>query len=126
MKELMRYHEDLNVLHVNTADDHCYYIPFDRNQYPFADREESSVFELLNGEWDFKFYKSFREISDRQLLQADFENKIDVPSCIQMRGFDFPQYVNVQYPIPYNPPFVPDDNPVAVYRTFYNYEKDGK
>ncbi|MBP3237694.1 MAG: hypothetical protein J6M24_01200 [Lachnospiraceae bacterium] len=126
MKELMRYHEDFNTLHVNTTDDHCYYIPFDRTQYPFAEREESSEFQLLNGEWDFKFYKSFREISDRQILSADFENKIDVPSCIQMRGFDYPQYVNVQYPIPYNPPFVPDDNPVGVYRTFYEYEKDGK
>ena len=126
MKELMRYHEDFNTLHVNTADDHCYYIPFDRKQNPFAQREESSAFKSLNGEWDFKFYKSFRELTDRQILLADFESKIDVPSCIQLRGYDNPQYVNVQYPIPYNPPYVPDENPAAVYRTYYEYEKDGK
>ena len=42
---------------------------------------------------------------------------INVPGNWQMEGdYDVPQYTNVAYPIPYDPPFVPDDNPVGFYR----------
>lgn len=125
MKELMKLHENFNVLHEGVQDDHCYFIPFAKDEDAFADRETSSRFELLNGEWDFKFYKSFYDVEDRNLLVSDFESKITVPSCIQLAGYDRPQYTNVKYPIPYDPPFVPADNPVCVYRTFYDYNPDG-
>ena len=126
MKELMTFHEDFNNLHVNTLEEHCYFIPFAKDEDAFALRENSSEFESLNGEWDFKFYESFAELEDTQILLDEFDSKINVPSCIQLEGYDYNQYVNVQYPIPYNPPFVPKDNPVAIYRTFYDYEPNGK
>lgn len=31
------------------------------------------------------------------------------------RGYDVPNYTNVNYPIPYDPPFVPDENPCGLY-----------
>lgn len=43
----------------------------------------------------------------------------------QMHGYDKPQYTNVCYPIPYDPPFVPDDIPAGVYSRSYNYTPDG-
>ena len=39
-----------------------------------------------------------------------------VPSLWQNHGYDRHQYTNVQYPIPYDPPYVPAQNPCGVYR----------
>ena len=93
----MRIYENLSKLSENREPQRAYYMP------------NNCV--MLNGEWNFKFY------------EADFEeaytkkewNKIDVPSCWQARGYESPNYVNVAYPIPYDPPFVPTKNPMGVY-----------
>ena len=39
MKELMKLHENFNVLHEGVQDDHCYFIPFAKDEDAFADRE---------------------------------------------------------------------------------------
>ncbi len=39
-----------------------------------------------------------------------------MPSNWQLHGYGRPQYVNVQYPFPADPPHVPNDNPVGLYR----------
>ena len=57
-KSRMIYHEDPQQLHVNTLDKHCYFIPFAEGQDAFADREQSGRFELLNGEWGFRYYNA--------------------------------------------------------------------
>jgi len=57
-KSHMIYHEDQTKLHVGTLPDHAYFIPFALDQNPFAPREESERFELLNGEWSFRYYDS--------------------------------------------------------------------
>jgi beta-galactosidase len=124
MKELMNFHENFECLHVNTLEDRNYFIPFKKDENPFDLRENSGAFELLNGEWDFKYYDSFYDMEDGIFLQNNFENKLPVPSCIQLFGYDKPQYSNVKYPIPYNPPYVPVDNPTAVYHRTYEYKKD--
>ena len=93
----MRVYENPSKLSENRQPQRAYYMPND--------------FVMLNGEWYFKFY------------EADFEeaykdnkwDKIDVPSCWQARGYESPNYVNVAYPIPYDPPFVPTKNPMGVY-----------
>lgn len=47
---------------------------------------------------------------------ADWDS-IDVPGCWQMTGrYDVPHYTNWEYPIPLDPPFVPNDNPTGLYR----------
>jgi len=95
----MKKYEDLNYISENREPQRAYYIP-------------SSGYTSLNGLWDFKYY------------DADFEEgspdkewgKIDVPSCWQVRGYGNPNYANVAYPFPYDPPFVPDKNPMGVYK----------
>ena len=47
-----------------------------------------------------------------------FTEKMAVPSSWQYsigRGYDVPQYTNVIYPFPFDPPHVPEENPAAVY-----------
>ncbi|MCQ2576514.1 MAG: DUF4981 domain-containing protein [Treponema sp.] len=123
-KSFMIYHENLEALHINTLENHAYFIPFGKNQNPFETRENSQCFELLNGQWDFKYYESALNLED-DFPSVTPDCKIPVPSNWQLHGFDCPQYTNVCYPFPYNPPFVPDENPCGVYSRTYNYKKDG-
>ena len=123
-KSNMRYHEDPHSLHIGTVADHSYFIPFSKNQDPFLKREDSDRFESLNGEWDFNYYDSIIDLEDN-FIDVEFKNTIPVPSNWQLHGFDKAQYTNVVYPIPFDPPFVPDDIPVGVYRKTYDYEPDG-
>lgn len=125
MKKYMTFHENPDILHVNTEKDRNYFIPFAPGEDVFASRKESSRFVSLNGEWDFHYYESFFSMPV-DFVNQEFETKIEVPSCIQYKGYDKAQYTNVAYPIPYDPPFVPTDNPVAVYHTTYEFEQDGR
>ncbi|MBR7304376.1 hypothetical protein G3W12_28520, partial [Klebsiella pneumoniae] len=45
-----------------------------------------------------------------------------VPSNWQMQGFDTPIYTNVTYPIPVNPPFVPQENPTGCYSLTFDVD----
>ncbi len=124
-KSRMIYHEDPHMLHIGTQPEHCYFIPFGTDQDPFGVRESSSRFELLNGEWDFAYYDSIIDMPD-DLIGGSGDKKISVPSNWQLHGYDKAQYTNVCYPIPYDPPYVPDDIPVGVYSRDYVYSSDGK
>lgn len=123
-KSLMLYHEDPEALHINTLPEHCYFIPFAKGQCPFGDRKESQRFELLNGEWGFRYYDSIIDLED-DFTSIAAENTLPVPANWQLHGYDRPQYTNVVYPIPYDPPYVPDDIPVGVYSRSYSYTADG-
>lgn len=123
-KSYMIYHEDPHRLHVGTVADHSYFIPFAMGEDPFGPREESSRFLLLNGEWEFNYYDSIVDLED-DFTDVEFKSTIPVPSNWQLYGFDKPQYTNVVYPIPFDPPFVPDDVPVGVYRRTFEYKSDG-
>lgn len=108
------YHQDLQVVRVNTMPDRAYYIPCDPSE-TISSKESNERVLLLNGSWQFAYYPSFAEAS----LEDVPENVLPVPSNWQMYGYDKHQYVNFDYPIPYNPPFVPKENPCGIYkRTF--------
>lgn len=120
----MIYHEDPHALHIGTLPNHAYFIPFAEGADPYALREHSSRFELLNSEWGFTYRDSVLDLADNFTELAP-EGRIPVPSNWQLHGYDRPQYTNVVYPIPYDPPFVPDDIPVGVYYKEYTYTPDG-
>lgn len=123
-KSKMIYHENPEILHINTLDKHCCFIPFGKEQNQFDHREKSDRFCLLNGEWDFRYYDSIIDLEDN-FTELPFDKKIPVPSNWQLHGYDKPQYTNVCYPIPYDPPYVPDDIPVGIYKRGYEYIPDG-
>ena len=123
-KSKMIFHEDPEKLHIGTLPDHCYFIPFAKEQNAFASREGSERFTLLNGEWDFAYYDSIIDLPD-DFVSVKSSSKIPVPSNWQLYGYDKPQYTNFNYPIPFDPPYVPDDIPVGVYSRDYTYKADG-
>ena len=117
-------HEDTQKLHIGTVKPHAYFIPFALGQKN-GGRESSDLFTSLCGEWDFDYYERPDELPE-DLLTRSAAATIPVPSNWQLHGYDKPQYTNVRYPIPYDPPYVPDENPVGVYRRNYTYAPDGK
>ena len=57
-------------------------------------------------------------------LRASTE--IPVPGIWQNYGYDSHQYTNVRYPIPLDPPYVPQENPCGAYVHQFEYKKDSK
>lgn len=113
----MRRYEELNLIHKNTMPPRADYIPYDSVEKALArDREQSAFYTLLNGEWDFKYFA--RDIDCPDAI-SDWD-KVTVPSCWQMTGYEKPYYTNFNYPYPVDPPYVPDDNPLGVYRKIIN------
>ncbi|MBO5528865.1 MAG: hypothetical protein J6A47_06070, partial [Bacilli bacterium] len=103
---------------VNTLPFRSSYIPFSIHQdfefvHHIIDKNKSKLLIDLNGTWEFKEHKSFNSISNISELLPD---TIEVPGCVQMYGYDYFQYTNILYPFPFNPPFVPEDNPLFHYR----------
>ncbi|MBR6307104.1 MAG: glycoside hydrolase family 2 [Lachnospiraceae bacterium] len=123
-KSKMIYHEDMEKLHIGTMDKHCYFIPFAKEEDSFASREKSGRLEMLNGDWKFRYFDSVIDLED-DFTKIDTDTTIFVPSNWQLHGYDIPQYTNVVYPITFEPPYVPDENPVGVYSRDYEYKHDG-
>ena len=96
----MRYYENPEKTSENRCKPRSYYIPSNPGAYT-----------LLNGLWRFKYYA--RDIDVQESI-VDWDT-IDVPSCWQVRGYEEPNYSNVAYPFPVDPPYVPTDNPCGVY-----------
>ena len=97
-----------------------------------GDRGLSEMFRLLNGRWDF-FYApdgvTPEDFMEPGYYMDEMEwNKLDVPSNWQMHGYDIPHYTNVNYPFPCDPPHVPDNSPVGIYRREFTLPKgwDGR
>ena len=113
----MRKYEDLNFIHENTLKPRSHYIPYESLEKALTgDKSKSDIYMLLNGEWDFKYYSRDIDCPD-SIVEWD---KVKVPSCWQTTGYENPCYTNVNYPYPVDPPYVPDDNPVGVYRKIIN------
>lgn len=82
-----------------------------------------SEYHLLNGTWKFAYFE--KEVDIPEMIEA--WDEIPVPSCWQLYGYDSPNYTNINFPYPYDVPFVPDDNPCGIYeRTFTLEKKWGK
>ncbi|WP_439239231.1 glycoside hydrolase family 2 TIM barrel-domain containing protein [Lonepinella sp. BR2919] len=116
---LPNYYQDPQILHINTTPHHAYFIPYENPQSAVENtqknsRENSLFFTALNGDWDFAYFASYHDLPE-DFLQYPFEQHIPVPSNWQSHGFDKHHYTNVNYPFPFDPPFVPQQNPCGLY-----------
>ena len=114
------YFEDPQLVSVGALDQRAYTIPYaSLDQAKQAkNRRESTSYLDLNGIWQFKYFPNVRTIEAPYWEQAqglDWD-QIPVPSCWQMQGYDQIQYSNTEFPIPYDPPYVPYDNPAGLYQ----------
>lgn len=90
------------------------------------ERYSSDRVRVLNGEWDFRYYKKVSEmpaVIDTDNIDFD---KITVPSDWQRTGYEKPVYVNSRYQFKLRPPHIPEDIPVGVYRKIISVEEKPK
>ncbi|MBQ3155477.1 MAG: DUF4981 domain-containing protein [Clostridia bacterium] len=109
------YHENPVMLHVGTQPRRNEYTPFAPEQDPFASKYTSARRILLNGVWAFDGYASLEDLPENWLAIQP-AGTMPVPGNWELNGFGKPVYVNIRYPIPYDPPYVPVANPAGVYR----------
>ena len=96
----MRFYENPEKTSENRLSPRSYYIP-----------SNAGAYTLLNGIWRFRYFARDVDIAEN----ITHWDEIDVPSCWQARGYENPNYSNVEYPYPVDPPHVPTDNPCGVY-----------
>ena len=125
-----RFYEDLSILHQDTMPDRAYYIPSSRRiRGPVWQRENSDRLKMLSGcDWYFSWYPDIHDLTV-PFYQKDYEpdknwKKEPVPFCWQMRGYDAPQYTNIRYPFPFDPPYVPQNNPCGAYLHCFEWHRN--
>ncbi len=111
---ICKYYEDPKVFRVNLEPDRAYYVPFGNADDALSkEREASDAFISLNGKWNFAFYPNHYAAK----LEPDKSDlrEVDVPCVWQSYGVDYHTYLDVKFPFPYDPPYVPTENPCGVY-----------
>lgn len=99
-------YENLDIIGKNVLKERSYFFAYDKNN-------KSKGFLSLNGEWDVEYISQ----------EEHKKGKITVPGFLELQGYGKPWYTNVQYPFACNPPYIPNDNPTAIYKRKFNIEK---
>lgn len=113
-----------HVLQRNREPAHASMLPFgDVEAALRGERADSPYFKLLNGLWRFNYCSNPLEVPEGFEQEAYLDegwDQLEVPSNWQMQGYGKPNYTNVRYPFPIEPPFVPQENPVGLYRRAFD------
>ena len=120
--------ENLEVNSINREPPRTYSMPLADESDAFTDAiEPETPYKMsLNGTWKFSWAGN-PALRVRDFWKTDFSDddwhEIDVPSCVETRGFGSPGYTNQKYPHKMEWPFIrdrytgkPDYNPVSSYR----------
>ncbi len=110
------HHRDINATQVNADTRRAELIFYPSEEEALAvPFEKSPNYLCLNGEWDFLYFDSEKQ------LPVEFSGwgKIKVPGNWEFQGHGVPVYSNIRYefaPDDPQPPLIPEDDPVGVYR----------
>jgi beta-galactosidase len=130
--------ENPQVNEINREKARAYSMPLAFEQDALTDDLEPKTpyRKLLNGNWKISWCgePSLRPLD---FWKVDFDDSkwsvIDVPSCVELRGFGAPGYTNVKFPHKMCPPLIrnydsgdADYNPVSSYRTHFTVPADWK
>ena len=118
--------QDIKIISKNRLPSRSYFIPYGSLEECLSSKVcpraeiKSDRFMLLNGMWDFKYYRSVVDVPE-DFVTADLGGKEEyVPSVWQAQGYEKWHYANVQLPIPVLPPMVSQHNPVGIYKRKFN------
>ena len=104
--------------------------PLARVEDALNDETHTPWVKSLDGRWKFCWNGSPKQ-RPLDFFKVEFDDsdwlEIDVPSCVEMKGFGSPGYVNIIYPHKNEPPFIGDEyNPVSSYRTTFTVPPEWK
>ena len=136
------YWEDETVFAIGKEDGHATYLPYasademrsdiEHYAYPWTTPESSRIMSL-NGVWQLYWVD---DPDDRPGEEDFYGNDVDVsawdtisvPSCLEMKGYGDPYYINVNYPFVNNPPYITMSsglyNSVASYRRTFELPEE--
>ena len=130
--------EDLAVNSINRLPARSYTVPLADESAALTESfdPESPYCKSLNGIWKISWAGN-PNLRIKDFWKEDFDDSdwftVDVPSCLEMRGFGAPGYTNVRYPHANKWPRIldrdtekPDYNPVASYRTTFTVPEEWK
>ena len=136
--------EDLSVNSINRLPPRTYAMPLADESAALTDAlEPETPYKMsLNGTWKLSWAGN-PDLRVKDFWKADFDDsrwfEIDVPSCVELRGFGSPGYTNVRYPHAWDPkrdvskPTIrnrdtdqPDYNPVSSYRRTFTVPEGWK
>ena len=117
------YWQDIQTVAVNKEAPRSAFMTYDKRENALSGRyEQSPYYQLLNGTWKFYFVDSYKQLPEN-ITDADVDasewHDIQVPGNWEVQGFGTPIYTNHGYefkPRHPQPPKLPEDNPVGVYR----------
>ena len=129
MNSLLHDWENPQLLQRRREPAHVTLMPFPDVASALAQPPEASPFRLgLNGDWRFRYVPQGAAEAPAGFAQPGHADGawdvLPVPANWQLHGHDIPQYTNVNYPIPNQPPFVPNENPVGLYRRVFQVPAD--
>ena len=132
------YWQDVNVVKVNKEYPRTQFMTYtDKTDALNSRFEESKYYMSLNGTWKFYFVDGYKQlpenITDSTVSLTDWKD-IKVPGNWEIQGFGTPIYVNhpyefverdpkTRYP-KMEPPYLPEMNPVGVYRKEIDIPED--
>ena len=116
---------DFKVFEINKLPGRFYNIPFTAKsgvqKSSFRNEiKNSDMVTILSGNWDFKYYPSNKKLPDTINTSSLKFDSIPVPGTWQRNGFDQPAYINCNYAFDNTPPYVPEEQPVGVYRKYFD------
>ena len=81
-----------------------------RYEFPWID-PVNAEFVSLNGVWNMKWVEKVENRPGKNDFWGDDVDvaawdTISVPSCLEMKGYGDPLYINVNYPFKNNPPLI--------------------
>jgi len=122
--------ENPELLHRNREPARTILFPFpDESEALSGERYSKHYCRSLNGAWRFHYcsapFETPESFHESAFADGDW-HEIPVPSNWQMLGFGRPNYTNVNYPFPVDPPYVPTENPVGLYRRHFDIPGDWK
>lgn len=118
----MERFNNFKIVSENRLPQRAYYIPFESEKDALTKEcTESSLYTSLNGDWNFSYFKSPFDMPDN-ILDVKYTESLPVPSCWECYGYGQIQYVDQDYPFPYDPPYTVTINPVGVYNRSFSLE----
>ena len=123
MLDLTEY-KDPRLFRLGEMKDRAYFIPFADKEDIGKSREKSPFFINLNNFWEFTYFSTYAMLDAERLASREIDGArgIDLPECWQMRGEDFAQYQHSPYQFIFDPPYVPENNPCALYKKLLSIE----
>ena len=116
------YWKDIQTVSVNREAPRSAFMTYaDREQAASMKYEQSPYYQLLNGTWKFYYVDSYKQLPENITSTANLDGwkDIQVPGNWEVQGFGTAIYTNHGYEFqPRNPqpPALPEQNPVGVYR----------